>query len=92
MMCEDCIKTISFDGAFHRNEREYSYLEYSLLFLSIIDVLQVGIKEYIMEFRTKKLSVKVTPQEFEAINEYCQALQISKSVFIRNLIHKELFE
>ena len=45
-----------------------------------------------MELRTKKLSVKLTEKEFDALNEVCKAMQISKSVFIRGLIHKELFE
>lgn len=44
------------------------------------------------DFRKKMLGVKLTEREFEALNEVCQAMQISKSVFIRNLIHKELFE
>ena len=44
------------------------------------------------EFRTKMLGVKLTEREYQALNEVCQALQIPKSVFIRNLIHKELFE
>ena len=45
-----------------------------------------------MEHRTKKLSVKLTPREFEALNQVCGAMQVTKSVFIRNLIRKELFE
>lgn len=44
------------------------------------------------EFRTKMLGVKLTEREFEALNEVCNALQVSKSIYIRQLIRKELFE
>ena len=43
------------------------------------------------ENRTKTIGIKVTNKEFEALTEICNALQTNKSVFIRNLIHKELF-
>lgn len=42
--------------------------------------------------RIDTISFKVTKKEFEVINQICESLQISKSDFIRNLIHKELFE
>lgn len=43
-----------------------------------------------MEHRTKKLSVKLTPREFEALNQICDAMQMNKSVFIRKLIREYL--
>lgn len=44
------------------------------------------------EKRTKTIGVKLTEKEFQILNEVCTALQINKSVFIRQLIHKELCE
>ena len=44
------------------------------------------------ELRNKHLSVKLTEKEFQAVTEICRTLQISKSVFIRSLIHREFFE
>ena len=44
------------------------------------------------ENRTKLLGVKLTPKEYEALNEICNALQTTKSKFIRKLIHQELFQ
>jgi len=44
------------------------------------------------EYRNKTIGVKLTSKELEVLNEVCTALQISKSIFIRQLIHKELFE
>jgi len=44
------------------------------------------------EKRTKTIGVKLTENEFQILNEVCDALQISKSAFIRQLIHKELCE
>jgi len=44
------------------------------------------------EKRTKTIGVKLTPKEFDILNEFCNTLQINKSVFIRNLIHQELFK
>lgn len=44
------------------------------------------------ENRTKILGVKLTPKEFEALNEICLTLQTTKSKFIRTLIYKELFK
>lgn len=44
------------------------------------------------ELKTKTIGIKLTEKEFEILNEVCKALQVNKSTFIRNLIHKELFE
>ena len=44
------------------------------------------------EYRTKTIGVKLTETEFEVLNEICDTLQITKSKFIRNLIHQELFQ
>ena len=45
-----------------------------------------------IENRTKMIGVKLTPKEFEALNEICQTLQTTKSNFVRTLIHQELFQ
>ena len=44
------------------------------------------------DFRTKMIGVRLSEKEFEMLNQVCQAMQITKSVFIRNLIYRELFE
>ena len=44
------------------------------------------------ENRTKLLGVKLTPSEFELLNDICTTLQITKSAYIRQLIHQELFK
>lgn len=44
------------------------------------------------DFRTKIVGIKLTEKEFEMLNEICDTLQTTKSKFIRNLIHQELFQ
>ena len=44
------------------------------------------------EYRTKTIGIKLTEKEFEMLNEICNTLQTTKSNFIRNLIHQELFQ
>ena len=44
------------------------------------------------ERRLETISFKVTKKELEILNQVCDSLQVSKSDFIRNLIHKELCE
>ena len=44
------------------------------------------------DFRTKIVGVKVTPSEFEVLNEICNTQNISKSAFIRKLISNYIAE
>ena len=44
------------------------------------------------DIRNKMIGVKLTESEFDALNEICKARQITKSVFIRELISDYLWK
>ena len=44
------------------------------------------------ENKSKMVGVKLTPQEIDVLNNICDTLNISKSVFIRRLINNYLVE
>ena len=44
------------------------------------------------DMRNKMIGIKLTESEFEALNEICKAMQVTKSVFIRKLISDYLWE
>lgn len=44
------------------------------------------------DFKTQMISLRVTPMEYQALTQMCETMNVTKSVFIRKLIQRELFD